>query len=231
MAGDGVALAVATAANAALLALALAFGGADQPAGRAASVWTASALLAVAAGGILVDARGQLLYALPAAWLMWLAARGDLERLAVRWPRPRGALTVGAGVGLLLGGHLLLTATRTLGYGPRRDGALAYLGALAYDAGANVPATELFFRGVVFDRLQRRASLVVAVVVATAATVARYVVDPLLPRVPEVLAGALFYISLLGVAAGWLLWWSGSAVPGILAALVFFAAYRLLDVR
>jgi hypothetical protein len=35
-------------------------------------------------------------------------------------------------------------------------------------------------------------------------------------------------MTVLSAANAWLLWWSGSLVPGLLAALVFFAAYRLL---
>src|SRR5262249_37035380 len=53
-------------------------------------------------------------------------------------------------------------------------------------------------------------------------------VDPLLPRAPEVILGTLVYVTLLGVINAWLLWWSGSLLPGLIAALVFFAAYRMV---
>jgi hypothetical protein len=58
--------------------------------------------------------------------------------------------------------------------------------------------------------------------------VARYLVDPLLPHTPEILAGALFYLALLGVGNCWLLARYGSLAAPIAAGLVFFAAYRLL---
>jgi len=46
----------------------------------------------------------------------------------------------------------------------------------------------------------------------------------------EIVAGMLFYISLLSVTSAWLFWRSGSLVPGALAAGLFFAAYRLLAI-
>jgi len=56
----------------------------------------------------------------------------------------------------------------------------------------------------------------------------RYLVDPLLPKSIELVVGAVFYLALLGLINCWLLWWSESLVPGLLSALVFFAAYRTL---
>ena len=41
-------------------------------------------------------------------------------------------------------------------------------------------------------------------------------------------AGALFYLAALGLAGAVLRAWSGSLVPGYLAAIAFFAAYRTL---
>ena len=58
----------------------------------------------------------------------------------------------------------------------------------------------------------------------------RYLADPLLPRQVEVMVGALFYLTLLGAVDCWLLWWSGSLVPGLLASLLFFLAYRALTI-
>jgi hypothetical protein len=228
---DGLPVAVATVGNAALLGLALHLAGLDARRPGALSAWAPTCLLLLAGAASLADARAQWLYLVPGAWLARLGLGGHLAGLAVRWPRPVAAVGVGALLGGLLGSHLLLTAARTLGHGLRRDGLLDYLGALAYDAGANIPATEALLRGVLFDRLHRRSTLAVALGVTTGASVARYVMDPLLPKTLEVVAGAIFYVSLLGLATGWLRWWSGSLLPGLAAALAFFAAYRLLDIH
>jgi hypothetical protein len=64
--------------------------------------------------------------------------------------------------------------------------------------------------------------------VTIAATVARYLLDPLLPHVPEVIVGSVLYLSLLGAVSCWLFWRYGTLVPGMVAACLFFAAYRTL---
>src|SRR5438445_178260 len=46
--------------------------------------------------------------------------------------------------------------------------------------------------------------------------------------VVRLVVGAVFYLALLGTANCWLLWWSESLVPGLVSALLFFAAYRTL---
>src|SRR5438128_6088651 len=126
------------------------------------------------------------------------------------------------------GGHLLVSASLTLGVHIRPVGGAGVLAALAYDAGANVLAAECLFRGALFNRAQRRWSFATALLLATAAYVARYLVDPLLPKSVEWVVGAVFYLTLLSAGNCWLFWWSGSLVPGVVSALVFFAAYRLL---
>lgn len=151
----------------------------------------------------------------------WAAALG-LRRARA------GAVVAGLAVGVFLGGHLVAAAGATLGYRPRPEG--LPLAAVAYDLGANVPSAEVFFRGALLDRLHRRASFAAAAALSTAAALVRYLLDPLLPRAVEVMAGALFYLAVLGAAAAWLRWWSGSVLPGALAGLAFFCAYRLLAV-
>jgi len=44
----------------------------------------------------------------------------------------------------------------------------------------------------------------------------------------EARAGAVFYLGLVGLISCALRAWSGSLLPGYLAALAFFAAYRML---
>ena len=56
----------------------------------------------------------------------------------------------------------------------------------------------------------------------------RYVLDPILPAAPEVWLGAALYTGLLGVAACALRAWSQSLLPGYLATVTFFLAYRAL---
>jgi len=50
-----------------------------------------------------------------------------------------------------------------------------------------------------------------------------------LPNALEVAAGVIFYLTLLGLASCALRAWSGSLLPGYLATLAFFAAYRTLQ--
>jgi hypothetical protein len=217
-------VAVLAAVHGALLGVALTWiAGVGTPAALVPAL-----LLAFAAAAAAVAPVGALVYLAVPVWLV-LAARVRGPRTArLAGGRPLRAVLVGAGVGVALGGHLLATAALTLGYhvvaGP------VTLTALAYDLGANVPSAECFFRGALFDRLHRRGPFARAAAVSTAAMLVRYLADPLLPKASETLLGALFYLALLGAANCWLLWWSGSLVPGALAALLFFAAYRLLVV-
>ena len=147
-------------------------------------------------------------------WLALLAGRGRLSAVGVRRPERGIAILVGLGLGAALGGHLLLSATLSLGYRVRQDGLGAYLATFAYDVGANVPSSELFFRGVLFDHLQRRWSFVTGAAVATAAYLVRYLLDPRLPGTTEAMVGGVVYLSLLSLGNCWVFWWSGSLIPG-----------------
>ncbi len=187
------------------------------------------ALIALGAAAERLDARGPVLYLLVLLWLGWLGARGRLTSIGIRGTSP-GALLVGALVGFALGSHVLLSAAYTLGYRVRGDGLAAWSLALAYDAGLSVASAELFFRGVLFDRVQREASFATGAGVATIAYLARFLPDPRLPPAPEMLAGAALYLGLLSVANSWLFWWSGSILPAVVSAIAFFAVYRLLGI-
>ncbi|MBI3636001.1 MAG: CPBP family intramembrane metalloprotease [Candidatus Rokubacteria bacterium] len=208
-------------AHGALLGAALAWAGE-----RGATAWVPALLLALAAAAAAVDHAGALAYLVVPLWLGALARDGRLAALGLGPRPPRRGVVAGIVVGAGLGAHLLVTASLTLGY--HIAPGMGSLSTLAYDAGANVISGELFFRGALFNRLQRRWSFAAAAAVATAASLARYLVDPLLPKLAEATLGGLFYLTLLGVANCWLFWWSGSLVPGLLAALGFFAAYRQL---
>ena len=173
----------------------------------------------------------------PLGALAFLLAPGVLLREASREPRLRaiglcGArpvhALVGLAVGAFLGAHLLVTASRTLGYRLQEGGLAAYLSALAYDAGANVLGAEWVFRGVVFSALWRRWTFWPAALATTALSLLRYLLDPALPHASEARAGAVFYLGLVGLIGCALRAWSGSLLPGYLAALAFFAAYRML---
>ena len=102
------------------------------------------------------------------------------------------------------------------------------LSALAYDVGANALSAEWLFRGAVFSLLWRRWAFWPAALVTTALSLLRYLLDPALPHAAEARAGAVFYLGLVGLIACALRAWSGSLLPGYLAALAFFAAYRML---
>jgi len=220
-----------TAVHGGLLATALAWaeadGGTRLPPGALGIT-----LLVVAAGATAATLEARASFALVAApvWLTVLAARGYMTTLGLGPGVPAGASLAGLTVGALLGGHLLFAASQTLGYPIRPGGGATLLASWAYDLGANVLSAECFFRGALFNRLQRRWSFAPAAAVATALALVRYLADPLLPGQIEVMVGALFYVTVLGVTNCWLLWWSGSLVPGLLASALFFLAYRALAV-
>jgi hypothetical protein len=220
--GAGIAL-----VQAGLLATAVAWATAGAPPATAATV-AAIPTGGIAAGGLLTALAplGALAYLATPVALAVMAARGHLRRLGLGGPVAARDLLLGVVVGAVLGGHLLLAASWTPGWGVRRTPPGASLARLAYDLGANVPAGECFFRGALFNRLQRRGSAGVAALVSTTAWVGRYVVDPLLPRDVEALLGAVFYLGLLGAANCWLLRRSGSLLPAMAASLIFFVAYR-----
>ena len=220
---EAVRIAGVAAGQGALLATALAWAGCGSRPGLVGVV-----LLACSAAAATLGPPGALGYASVPLWLAWRARGGRLAGLGLCGPVPRTALLAGALAGAFLGGHLLVSASLTLGVRLRTDAGVAVLSALAYDLGANVPATECFFRGALFNRAQRRWSFGAALALSTAACVARYLLDPLLPKSVELVAGAAFYVTLLSGVNCWLFWWSGSLVPGLTAALLFFAAYRLL---
>ncbi|MGH7325020.1 MAG: CPBP family glutamic-type intramembrane protease [Candidatus Rokuibacteriota bacterium] len=187
-------------------------------------------LVTVALAAAALDRRGAVAAPAVLLWLTLAARRGRLGSVGVRRPSPASGMLLGLGTGATLGAHMLFSAPLTLGYRLRDDGAGAYLAALAYDIGINVPSSELFFRGVLFDHMQRRASFAAAAMVATIGYVGRYLLDPLLPHAVETIAGAVVYLSLLSLACCWLFWRTGSVVPGAAGALTFFAAYRALAI-
>ncbi|HEV8642934.1 MAG TPA: hypothetical protein VGV13_17745 [Methylomirabilota bacterium] len=221
-----------TAGHGVLLGTALGWAGAaSRPAWNpAGAMLVVVALLALAATATVFDPRGALAYLAIPVWLLALAARGRLIPLGIVRPMPLAAVPIGFAIGAALGGHLLLSAALTLHYSVRQDGLGLYLAAIAYDVGANIPSGEGFFRGALFNRAQRLSSFASGATLSTAAYLARYLIDPLLPGTVEVMIGAVVYLTLLSVANAWLLWWSGSLVPAIASALVFFAAYRMLGV-
>src|SRR5262249_15409842 len=114
-------------------------------------------------------------------------------------PAPK-ALALGVAAGTSLGVHLLISASLTFGYSIRVDDVGAYLAAVAYDVGASALTTEWLFRGAVFSQCWRRWEFWPAAGVSTAVMLGRYLLDPALPTSLEVRAGAVFYLSLLGLA-------------------------------
>ena len=144
-------------------------------------------------------------------------------------PSPRLAV-LGLVSGAALGGHLLVSASLTLGHPVRPPGGDVYLAALLYDVGASALSAEWLFRGVLFSHWWRHWGFWAAAGLSTAASLVRYLLDPALPPTIEMGAGAVFYIGLLGLCASGLRAWSGSLVPGYLATVAFFAAYRMLVV-
>jgi CAAX prenyl protease-like protein len=162
--------------------------------------------------------------------LVILLARSHVEfrRMGFVWPPGMRSVAAGAGMGAFLGIHLLLSSSLTFGYAVRITSTAGYLGAVAYDVGANALTAEWLFRGALFSRWWRRWRFWPAASLATALVVVRYLLDPALPSATEVRAGAVFYTALLGLGCCALRSWSGSLLPGYAATLTFFFAYRLL---
>ena len=225
----GIATLIAT--HGGLLVTALAWGEADSgvclPAGAAAILIALIALGAVAAA---IHEWGAVAFLGTPVWLGALAFRGRLTGLGIGPGFSMRPVLMGGLIGACLGGHLLLSAAQTLGYPLRGGSASGLLALWSYDVGANVLSAECFFRGALFNRLQRRWSFGPAAALSTAFLLVRYLVDPLLPGESEVVVGALFYVTILGVINSWLLWRSGSLAPGLLAAALFFLAYRALAI-
>jgi Type II CAAX prenyl endopeptidase Rce1-like len=165
--------------------------------------------------------------AVPVALLAEARGRPALRAIGVGRSRP-GPVVAGLAAGAFIGAHLLLTASLTLGYRVHPGGLAAYAGALAYDVGANALSAEWLFRGALFSRWWRRGTFWPAALATTALALARYLLDPALPRAAEARAGAVFYLALVGLTACGLRAWSGSLLPGYLVTLAFFAAYRAL---
>lgn len=216
----------AGAAHGSLLACAVAWTVA-RPA-RTADILPAGIAVTALAGAVAaaLTPSGAIVYLLAPVWLWRRRAR--LRALGLGTAPPPQLMLAGVALGAILGVHLIITASLTLGYRIVRPVAVDLGPWLAYDVGANVLAAECFFRGALFDRAQRRWSFAAAAALCTTACVGRYLVDPLLPRTLEVAAGAAFYVTLLSVGNCWLYWRSGSVMPGVAAGCVFFAVYRLL---
>jgi len=174
--------------------------------------------------------------ALPGGWLAYVALPAWLACRRPGWigagTAPSGGAVAGGAIfGLGLGVHLLVSAWLTLGHHVRLGPAGELAAWWAYDLGANVLSAEAFFRAALFERAHRRWAFPAAAALSAAASVARYLVDPLLPHSPEMIAGAAFYLALLSVGNCWLLARTGSLLPPYAAGLAFFAVYRLLATR
>ena len=201
-------------------------------AGGSASVYgpsTVAVALALASVAAWWSPWGAALYLLPPAMLFAMARRhaalrgiGLDVRAALRY------LPYGLAAGAFLGIHLLVSSSMTLGYGVRVGALSHYLTAVAYDLGANALTAEWLFRGALFSRWWRRWQFWPSAGLSTALVVVRYLLDPALPLAIEVRAGAVFYMLMLGLAACALRACSGSLLPGYLATVSFFAAYRTL---
>jgi len=189
-----------------------------------------AAALVLAALAARVSLAGALAYLLVPLVLARDAGawRRSLERIGWRRPHAPRAILLGAAAGTFLGLHLIVAASLTLGYAVSVPDGSRYLAALAYDVGANALTAEWLFRGAIFSALWRRWSFWPAAVVSTACALVRYLLDPALPQAIEAMAGATFYLSLLGLACCALRAWSGSLLPGYFATVAFFAAYRTL---
>jgi hypothetical protein len=173
---------------------------------------------------------GLALVAVPAVLLHECRRHPLLSRMGVLRPARPGSLAIGFAVGAFLGAHLLVTASLTFGYAVSVASLAGYATALAYDVGANALSAEWLFRGALFSHWWRHWGFWGAAATATGMNLIRYLLDPALPQTAEARAGAIFYLAALGLASSVLRAWSGSLIPGYLASIAFFAAYRTLVV-
>lgn len=198
--------------------------------GSSAALMALSLLIGAAACA--VGPWGCLAYLFPPLVLTQAAFRQpECSRMGLALRADWHVLARGAAVGGFLGGHLLLSASRTFGYPVHLDPPASYLPDVLYDVGANVLSAECFFRGTLFNHWQRRWSFWPAALAVTGLSVLRYLVDPAFPRAVETMVGAVFYLALLSLSGCALLWDSGSLLPSLTASFVFFSAYRMLRVR
>ncbi len=207
----------------------IALGGA--PRWRMPAAASAAALIVASVAARLGPA-GAVLYFLVPLLLARQAGSARLDTRWIGWARPQSSrqVVLGVAVGGFLGLHLLLAASLTLGYTASVPSLGGYLAGVAYDVGANALSVEWLFHGALFSAFWRRWTFWPAAAVATGAGLLRYLVDPTFPTAPEAAAGAVFYLTILGLASCALRAWSGSVLPGYLATLAFFAAYRALHV-
>lgn len=174
---------------------------------------------------------GCLAYLLPPlAVAVCAVGHAECRRMGLAPPADWRALGGGVAVGCFLGGHLLLSASRTFGYPVRLELPASYLTGVLYDLGANVLSAECFFRGTLFNRWHRLRGFWPGALAATGLCLLRYLGDPALPPTVEVMASAIFYLALLSLSGCALLWYSGSLLPSLAASLLFFSAYRMLHV-
>lgn len=207
----------------------IALGGA--PRWRMPAAASAATLIVASVAARLAPAGAVLYFLVP----LVLARQAGSTRLDTRWigwarPQTSRQVVLGVAVGGFLGLHLLLAASLTLGYTASVLSLGGYLAGVAYDVGANALSVGWLFHGALFSALWRRWTFWPAAAIATGAGLLRYLVDPTFPTAPEAAAGAVFYLTILGLASCALRAWSGSVLPGYLATLAFFAAYRALHV-
>ena len=225
----GLGLAVASAAtHAGLLVVAWSIAVGNPPRWTAPSLRIA-AVLFLASVASRVSAWGAVLYlGVPPLLLCEGRRAPGLDQIGLGLNAGLKAVVLGLAAGAFLGAHVLISAALTLGYGIRGPALGQYLAAAAYDIGANALTAELLFRGALFSRWWSRWEFWPAAALSTAVAVCRYIFDPALPAAIEVRVGTVFYMSLLGVTACALRAASGCLLPGYLAAVTFFLAYRLL---
>lgn len=191
--------------------------------------YCSAAILLLACVATRVTVWGGLLYlVLPVRLLRAGARHRALRDMGVGLPTGFKPIALGLAAGAFLGAHLLISASLTFRYSIRMRDPGQYLAMVAYDVGASALSAEWLFRGALFSLWWRRWEFWPAASASTALAVMRYLLDPALPATLEVRAGAVFYMTLLGYSSCALRASSGSLLPGYLATVMFFLAYRML---
>jgi hypothetical protein len=158
--------------------------------------------------------------------IFWIAGRypDEMRRIGLSFTRTRLRLhlLVGAAVGLLIGGHLLVAAYLAgmeLGFKP----APFMVWQTFYELGPQSLPEEMFMRGVIFNELFfcRQWNFWLAAFAASAIGVLSVLVKRDIAADLMVSVGAIFYLVVSGVVSAALFRWSRNLVPGYASNVVF----------
>jgi len=164
--------------------------------------------------------------------LIWLMRRfpDEMRTIGLTGARWGAWAVVGLLTGLVLGGHLLFTATTAAGMSLSLRPWPYVLWSLCYEVGVQSITEELFFRGVAFNYLYRvmGRNLWLSAIVTSLLNVAALMVKAGWSANLLLFLGTLFYTFAMGMVSAALFSRSRSIVPGFVNNVVFSMVTILL---